>query len=377
VMRRTGNSGLARWSDAVVIKMSIGLRHLCLPALLIAALVYPFASAAAADCNGKPDALGVSRVIAVDPTEHRLVGSMQYRETLPLADHEVVLSFDDGPSPRYTDRILQTLDAECVKATFFMVGEMAKLFSEEAQKVEARGHTIGTHSYSHPFTFGRMTEAQAGAEIDKGIAAVGTAIGGPEKLAPFFRVPGFLTSKTTEEALASRGLMTWSADVPSDDWRGISSDEIVRRVMTRLDAKSRGIILMHDIHEHTVAALPELLKQLKEHGYRVVQIVAANDKVAKTETSPEQWQLPPAKPASAPEVAKSVHELPATATRSASLRRAGRIPGRAIRVKFAHGKRRERVAGGRAKRRALQDVACHGHHQGLHAGSCRAHPNAA
>lgn len=350
-MQRTGNAGFTRWLAAANIKAPIRFRRLCLPTLLIAAVAYPFASAAAADCNGKPDALGVSRVIAVDPTEHRLVGSMQYRETLPLADHEVVLSFDDGPSPRYTDRILQTLDAECVKATFFMVGEMAKLFSEEAQKVEEGGHTIGTHSFGHPFTFNRMTEAQAGAEIDKGIAAVATAIGDPAKLAPFFRVPGFLTSKTTEEALASRGLMTWSADVPSDDWRGISSDEIVRRVMSRLDAKSRGIILMHDIHEHTVAALPEILKQLKEHGYRVVQVVAANDKVAKTETSPEQWQLPPEKPVLAQEVAKSV---------------------RGFRVKQP-----SRVAGGIARRRALQNVACHGHHQGLHTGPCRAHPNAA
>ena len=86
------------------------------------------------DCKGKPDALGVSRIIAVDPTEHPRIGTMQYPETLPLADHEVVLTFDDGPSPRYTDRILEILAAECVKATFFMVGEMAKMFSDEAKK---------------------------------------------------------------------------------------------------------------------------------------------------------------------------------------------------------------------------------------------------
>jgi peptidoglycan/xylan/chitin deacetylase (PgdA/CDA1 family) len=246
----------------------------------------------AADGDCKADALGVSRIIAVDPAEHPLIGTMQYSETLPLADHEVVITFDDGPSPRYTDHVLEILADDCVKATFFMVGEMAKTFPDEARKVEAQGHTIGTHSFRHPFTFGRMTEKQAGAEIDKGIAAVGAALHEPAALAPFFRVPGFLTSKSTEAALASRRLMTWSADVPADDWKGISSNEIVKRAMARLDAKGRGILLLHDIHENTVAALPDILKELKEKNFRVVQVVAASSTVAKTVTTPEQWHPP-------------------------------------------------------------------------------------
>src|SRR6201996_1665391 len=127
--------------------------------------------ASAADCPGNPNALGTSRTLVVDPREHPRVGTMQYPETLPLADHEVVLTFDDGPSPRYTDRILAALANECVKATFFMVGEMAKMFPEEARKVKAEGHTVGTHSFQHPFTFGRMNEGNADAEIDKGIQA--------------------------------------------------------------------------------------------------------------------------------------------------------------------------------------------------------------
>jgi peptidoglycan-N-acetylglucosamine deacetylase len=178
-------------------------------------------------CRGNKDALGVSRVIAVDPREHTRIGTMQYQETLPLADHEVVITFDDGPIPKYTSRILDTLAAECVKATFLMVGEMAKAHPDEVRRVFAEGHTIGTHSFSHPFTFRRMTEQQAGKEIDAGIEAVQNALGDPKELAPFFRVPGFLTAKPTEVALAERGLMTWSADFPADDWKKISSAEIV------------------------------------------------------------------------------------------------------------------------------------------------------
>ena len=80
----------------------------------------------AAECAGKPDALGTSRTLMVDPTEHVRLGIMQYPETLPLSDHEVVLTFDDGPLPPYTNRALDILASECVKATFFLVGQVAK-----------------------------------------------------------------------------------------------------------------------------------------------------------------------------------------------------------------------------------------------------------
>jgi peptidoglycan/xylan/chitin deacetylase (PgdA/CDA1 family) len=259
---------------------------------LIATLMTIRPAVAASTCEGKPDALGTSRVIAVDPREHTRIGSMQYQETLPLADHEVVLSFDDGPSPRYTNRILDALAAECVKATFFMVGEMVMTFPSDARRVYAAGHTIGTHSFDHPFTFNKMSEEEAGVEIDQGVDALADALGDPTEIAPFFRVPGFLTSKSTEAAIASRGLMTWSADVPADDWKGISSAEIVKRAISRLEAKGRGVLLLHDIHRQTADAVPIILKELKARGFKIVQIVPASAKMAKTETTPEQWLAP-------------------------------------------------------------------------------------
>ncbi len=335
----------------------------------------------AMDCNGKSDALGVSRVIAVDPREHPRIGTMQYPETLPLADHEVVITFDDGPSPRYTDRILEILASECVKATFFMVGKMAKTFPDTAKRVETEGHTIGTHSFSHPFTFGRMTESQAGEEIDEGIAAVGAALGNQAELAPFFRIPGFLTSKPTEAALASRGLMIWSADVLADDWKRISSAEIVNRALSRLEAKGRGILLLHDIHEHTVAALPDLLKELKQRGYKVVQVVAANATIAKTETTPEQWQLPPARAVGA-ETSAPVADVPSLAptptTKAAALEPVRRSASQLGGTKNYRGKS-QRVAGGHLNGRHLRSLHCRvGHHPDQHAASCgRSHSHAA
>jgi hypothetical protein len=83
------------------------------------------APAHAQNCPGNPNALGTSRVLVVGPTEYTRVGTMQYPQTLPLADKEVVLTFDDGPLPRYSNKILDILTSECVKATFFTIGRMA------------------------------------------------------------------------------------------------------------------------------------------------------------------------------------------------------------------------------------------------------------
>src|ERR1700689_2914392 len=82
-------------------------------------------AAQADECPGNPNALGTSRTIVLDPAEHPRLGTLQYDESLPLNDHEVVLTFDDGPLQPYTNRVLDALAAECTKATFFLVGRMA------------------------------------------------------------------------------------------------------------------------------------------------------------------------------------------------------------------------------------------------------------
>ena len=96
-------------------------------------------AASAADCPGHPDALGTSRTLVVDPREHPRIGTMQYPETLPLEDHEVVLTFDDGPLPRNSNQILDILASECVKANFFLIGQMARTYPEGVRKLRDAG----------------------------------------------------------------------------------------------------------------------------------------------------------------------------------------------------------------------------------------------
>jgi peptidoglycan/xylan/chitin deacetylase (PgdA/CDA1 family) len=261
--------------------------------LVAAALAIGATTAAAGQCPGHPNALGTSRTIVLDPREHGRIGTMNYAETLPLVDKEVVLTFDDGPLPPYTNKILDILASECVHATYFIVGRMAKAYPALVRRAYQEGHTIGTHSMNHPYPFRAQGLERSQAEIDGGIAATAAALGNPKEVAPFFRFPGLGRTDPVEGYLASRGLMAWSADFPADDWMRIGASEIVKRALRRLEAKGKGILLLHDIHPATVLALPVILKELKARGYRIVHVVPASASRPKTPTTAEAWLMHP------------------------------------------------------------------------------------
>ena len=245
--------------------------------------------AAAAQCPGNPDALGTSRTLVVDPAEHSLLGGFQYRESLPLNDHEVVITFDDGPLPPYSTRILDILARECVKATYFMVGKMARAYPKVVRRTYEEGHTLANHSQSHPYFFHRASVEAAAKEINEGFKSIRAALGNPNGVAPFFRFPGLLRQDAVEDYLKSRKMMAWSVDFMADDWTRIGSKEIVRRALMRLEVNRKGILLLHDIQPATALGLPELLRELKVRGYRVVHVVPATPERPKTITTAAQW----------------------------------------------------------------------------------------
>ncbi len=151
------------------------------------------------------------------------------------------------------------------------------------------GHSIGTHSENHPTFFGKLPPERMASEIDDGITHVGAALGDPSQLAPFFRIPGLRRGDLLEAELSKRGLMTWSADFPADDWRHISSAQVVHFALSRLEAKGKGVLLLHDIQARTQAALPVILRELKARGYRIVHVVPATPERPKTPTDSAQW----------------------------------------------------------------------------------------
>jgi len=276
------------------------------------------ASAVAGECPGNPEAIGTARTIVVDSTEHARIGTMQYVETLPLRPKEVVLTFDDGPIPPYSDRVLDILAAECVKATFFMVGRMARAFPDRVQRAYREGHTIATHSQNHPRMFQRLPAKKAIAEIEDGFASAAAALGDRQAVAPFFRVPGLGTSAATEAYLAAHDVMVWSADFPADDWRRISAKQVKQRALDRLEAKGRGVLLLHDIQPATVLALPDLLRELKARGYSIVHVAAAGAERPKTATTPEQWRPRRAERQGWPRVVETPRQAPREARTEAA-----------------------------------------------------------
>jgi peptidoglycan/xylan/chitin deacetylase (PgdA/CDA1 family) len=247
----------------------------------------------AADCPGHPDAIGTSRTIVVDPRAHPIIGTMQYNKTLPLGDREVVLTFDDGPLPKYSNQILDILAAHCAKATFFLVGRQANANPEGVRKVRDAGHTVATHSQNHPTGMDRLPLDRSRQEIEQGIASVTAALADGTAPAPFLRIPGLRVNDGIEEFAASKGLQLWSADFPADDWRDVSANRVYELAMQRLERKGKGILLLHDIQPRTVAALPRILRELKTRGYRIVHVVPATPERPATPTEPQQWQLHP------------------------------------------------------------------------------------
>src|SRR3954470_20676099 len=221
----------------------------------------------------KPDALGVSRVVEVDTTGGPAFGFQHFKQLDFLADREVVLTFDDGPWPGHTPAVLKALADECTKAVFFPIGKHASYHPEILRQVAAAGHTVGSHTWSHVnLNSKKMTEQQAKDEIEKGLSAVRFALGAPP--ASLFRFPQLQHPPAMMSYLGTRNVAMFSCDVDSFDFRAKNAEQIVTTVMTKLDKKGKGIILMHDFQKHTGEALPALLARLKAGGYKVVQMRA-------------------------------------------------------------------------------------------------------
>src|SRR5262245_43645828 len=248
--------------------------------LFIAVAVTGRPAWASADaCPRNPDAIGTSRVLTITQSEFNKIGSMQYNQTLPLNDREVVITFDDGPLPPYSNIILDTLAEQCVKATYFLIGRMARQYPSVVRRIYNAGHTIGTHTENHPLVFQRLPIQRVKSEIEGGIVSVDAALGDAKALSPFFRIPGLGRTSAIDNYLASKQLVTWSADVVADDWfRRITAKTIVQRAIQRLEVKGRGILLLHDIHPATAMALQRLLKEIKTRGFHVVQVVEDGDR---------------------------------------------------------------------------------------------------
>lgn len=255
------------------------LWHICAITIMLGLATPAMASQEA--CAQKAGVLGTSRImeVAVSPGKGLQVGRKSFPHTLPLAPGEVVLTFDDGPWAGTTPAILDALKAECVRATFFLIGQNAQARPALVQRTLAEGHTIAHHSMTHPaVTLAGLSLPAAINEIERGIAADEQAAygkSGATPRVPFFRFPGFASSPELLDWLDQKGIAVFGADLWASDWNVMTPESQLNLVLQRLDATGGGIILFHDTKKQTAAMIPAFLRALSERGYRVVHIVPA------------------------------------------------------------------------------------------------------
>lgn len=225
-----------------------------------------------------PDALGVGRLLAINPGGGMRLGLKSYPQTLDLKDREVVLTFDDGPNPGPTTKILDALAAECVRATFFLIGRNAQQAPAIVRRELKDGHTVAHHSFSHQI-MDTLGEAAAKKDIDDGFAADDRAAysaAGSEPRTPFFRYPGFADTPALNAWLAGRNIAVFGADVWASDWIAMTPKAELDLVLSRLEASKGGVLLMHDSKAQTAAMLPQLLRELKQRGFSVAHLVVGD-----------------------------------------------------------------------------------------------------
>jgi peptidoglycan/xylan/chitin deacetylase (PgdA/CDA1 family) len=222
----------------------------------------------------KPDGMGLARTVEIDTTGGPAFGTEHFKQYDFLRDKEVVLTFDDGPWPENTPMVVKALTDMCVKGTFFEIGEHATWRPDISKMVAAAGMTVGSHTWSHkdlarkPFA---TDIEQAKQEIEMGVSAVHMAVDGP--IAPFFRFPDLQQPADLMAYLGTRNIAIFSTDIDTFDFKLRKPDDVVKSAMTKLAKNGKGILLMHDFQHATAEAMPELLRQLKAGGYKIVHMV--------------------------------------------------------------------------------------------------------
>jgi peptidoglycan/xylan/chitin deacetylase (PgdA/CDA1 family) len=182
---------------------------------------------------------------------------------------EVLFTFDDGPNPKTTPRVLDTLARHHIHAVFFLVGEMAENKSPRVtavlQRILRDGHVIASHTMKH-HDLCRVSEAKAAADIDDGKAAVELAAGVPTA---WFRVPFGARCSRLERMLDERHLTHFHWDLDPQEWKHNDPARAVRYVTGELGrASGREVLLMHDIKQATTKALPEILDWIDAENAR-------------------------------------------------------------------------------------------------------------
>ncbi len=200
-----------------------------------------------------------------------------------LAAKEVILTFDDGPHPQYTDIILSALRDVDAKVIFFALGNSVRANPDVLRREAAEGHSIGSHSVTHRCLAFNPVCAKSNGRVLTYQESIDEILGGHEAVFqtlgwvdPFFRFPYGEYSPELRQFLDQSGTAEFFWTIDSEDWKNQTPQEMIDNTFKQLDALGKGIILFHDIQRKTAETLPMILKQLYIKGYSIVGIHSTN-----------------------------------------------------------------------------------------------------
>ncbi len=193
----------------------------------------------------------------------------------PVDQHEIALTFDDGPNPLVTPKVLDILDHYGAKGTFFLVGENVRRHPDTASLIVERGHEVGNHSQSHGNFLPYYLPQFITRDFDRAEAEITDATGLMPRI---YRAPHGRVTPWMRVALRVHGVVMIRWDYSPRDWEQVAPDELVRRVTAA--ARNGGVILMHDgldlndspDRSNTVEALPRIIETLQARGFRLVTV---------------------------------------------------------------------------------------------------------
>lgn len=226
------------------------------------------------------------RALQIDPTSRR-VESLEYsRVPRPSSVHlygdgfpgQVVLTFDDGPHPDYTTPILSILQEMDVPGSFFVLGHNALKSPEIVNQILEGGHELGSHTYWHP-KMSSVSEARARAEVNSVQNLIAGITGRQMKLyrEPYMRSGGPISAQEVSSLLPLEraGYLIAGMDIVPRDWTDQTPQELAREIISQVEAKGGGVVLLHDgggDQSATVAALPIVIDTLREKGFRFISL---------------------------------------------------------------------------------------------------------
>ncbi|TDQ28861.1 peptidoglycan/xylan/chitin deacetylase (PgdA/CDA1 family) [Tenacibaculum caenipelagi] len=192
------------------------------------------------------------------------IDAINYEET---EEKVIALTFDDGPNPNYTEKILDLLRQYNAEATFFCIGKNCEQHPDILKRIDSENHIIANHTYTHPSSFGFLNSNQVEKEISKTTNVIEDIIGKKPK---FFRPPFGVTNPSIKKAVENLKITTFGWNIRSLDTVLKEEKKVLKRIIPNI--KPGAIILLHDVQENSIPVLEQLLRILKEQKYKAVSL---------------------------------------------------------------------------------------------------------